>query len=578
MKRLLFTASLLASLAPVVAAGTEVLGLADAVPGASGVCITEMDGGERVEIPVTILGTIGSGIPGGELILVRLDDPRFRDTGIIAGMSGSPVYIDGRLLGALAYGWPFSKQPIGGVTPFERMLEVSPLPARPTLPGRPLLREMLAASARGELGRSLVEWLLPVAPADLAPLPLAVSISGGSPNSQAGWLAEAWRRMGWVSTAGAGSGGPDVGPPIEPGAMVAGVLADGDVMIAAAGTVTEVRGDRLWAFGHTSLGAGSTEVPLARAEVVAVMPSLMSSFKFFTVGDQVGALVGDRAPGIVGELGRQAPMVPVQVAVNDDEYNFRAASHPVLLPLVAAYLTQASQLALGRTLGDQSIALGLTLEHEGRTSEVRASFAGGQAPLEAAAFVAAVLAYLEASSFQPPDLESLRVRLDVHEELRVASIVEIVPDRRVVRPGEELQLRFRLQPHRGPEVVQALSLRVPESTPPGRLDVVGSDGAAWNVYDLRMRPVRPSTFEEELALLERLEPASSLVAFLERRDLGIAVSGGQVSAPPSRVHALRSALGANLQTTAYSVVDRAVRSLPYVVSGAERVSLTVITD
>jgi hypothetical protein len=192
--------------------------------------------------------------------------------------------------------------------------------------------------------------------------------------------------------------------------------------------------------------------------------------------------------------------------------------------------------------------------------------------------VAAALAYLGASSFDPPQIESLVMDLEVHEELRSATIVDIVPDRRIVRPGDELELRFRLRPHRGPEVVETLTLRVPESTPAGRLDVVGADGAAWNVYDLQMRPVRPASFDGELALLERLESARTLVAFLERRDLGVSLPGGQMSAPPSRVHTLRSALGSNLQTTAYSVVARTVRSVPYVVSGAERVSLTVVSD
>ena len=116
---------LLVSAAFAVSAGAvEHLALADATPGRTGVCITEMDGGERVEIPLTVLGTIGSGTPDGEIVLVRLDDPRFEHTGIIAGMSGSPVYLDGRLLGALAFGWPFAKEPIGGVTPFARMLEI----------------------------------------------------------------------------------------------------------------------------------------------------------------------------------------------------------------------------------------------------------------------------------------------------------------------------------------------------------------------------------------------------------------------------------------------------------------------
>jgi hypothetical protein len=304
----------------------------------------------------------------------------------------------------------------------------------------------------------------------------------------------------------------------------------------------------------------------------------MNSFKFFTVGEPIGALVADRAPGVVGELGRVAPMVPIRVSINDKIYNYRSVRHPVLMPLLAAYLAQASHGALGQTFGDQSIALEMSVNYPSGSARVKAAFAGGMAVAEAGGFVAAVAAYLEGSTFDAPDVESVEIGLTVHEELRSATILEIVPDRRVVRPGDELSLRFRLQPHRGPEETRTLVLQVPENTPAGRLDVVGADGAAWTTYDLQMRPLRPASFAGELDLLNRLVPADTLVAFLERRDPGMAVSGGRLSAPPSRLHQLRSALGANLETTAYSVVSRASMPLPFLVSGAERISLTVVND
>jgi hypothetical protein len=356
------------------------------------------------------------------------------------------------------------------------------------------------------------------------------------------------------------------------------VLVDGDVSIAAAGTVTEVRGDRLWAFGHPSLGAGAAAMPLAAARVLAVMPSLMSSFKFFQVGEPIGAVIADRSPGLVAALGATPSMVPIEIRVNDDVYSYRAVRHPTLLPLLAAYLTQASHGAFGRTFGDQSIELAMKVRYADGAAETRAAYAGGLAPAQSGAFVAAVAAYLEGSSFDPPSMQGLEVRMEVHEELRAATISEIVPDRRVVRPGEELRLRFRLRLHGGREEVRVLRLTVPPSTPAGRIDVVGADGAAFTAYDLQMRPVRPADFKGELELVRRLEPANSLVAFLERKDLGVSVSGGRLSAPPSRVHALRSALGANLETTAYSVIAKASEETPYVVTGAERISLNVVTD
>ena len=575
MKSLHVFLCLLVSAAFAVSAGAaEHLAVADATPGRTGVCVTEMDGGERVEIPLTVLGTIGSGTPDGEIVLVRLDDPRFEHTGIIAGMSGSPVYLDGRLLGALAFGWPFAKEPIGGVTPFARMLEIEPSPSTAVASGRPPFGEIVAAVRASELGKMVVDWLQPEEANQLQPLPLVV----GGPwiPSGSGWLAESWRRMGWVGTPGGASENEGDAGAITPGSMVAAVLVDGDATIAAAGTVTEIRGDLLWAFGHPSLGAGAVVMPLARASVVAVMPSVMSSFKFFTVGEPIGALVADRAPGVMGRLGQKAPMVPIRVSVDDRAYSFRAVRHPTLLPLLVGYLSHASQTAFGRTFGDQTMSTKIEVRYPGQeTVMVSAVFTGIQASAEAAAFATAVVGYFEGSSFAASAIESVDISLVTSEDLRTANIIEIVPETRVVRPGQELEVRFRMQRHRGGEETRTLTLRIPDGIPDGRLDLVGADGAAWTVYDLQMRPFETSSFADEVRLANSLIPGNTLVAVLERQDLGMVVSGGSLSAPPSLVLQLRSALGPNLETTAYSVFAKTEIEVPYRVTGAQRIPLTV---
>lgn len=562
--------------AAALALAEESLSLADATPGRTGFCITEMDGGERVEIPLTVLGTVGSGTPNGEMVLVRLDDPRFEHTGIIAGMSGSPVYLDGRLLGALAFGWPFAKDPIGGVTPFERMLEIEATSAAPaSLASRPELPDILAAIGDRSVGQMLTDWLVPDR-AGPRPLPVAIAVGGVVASDHSGWIGEAWRRMGWVASPGGTVDGEWMAGEVAPGSMVAAILVDGDASLAAGGTVTEVRGDRLWAFGHPSLGAGAVDMPLSQASVVSVMPSLYNSFKFFTVGRPIGAMIADRRAGILGRLGAAAPMVPIRVSIGDQQYEFRSVHHPVLLPLLSGYLTQASLGVRGRTFGDITLDTQIEVRYEGiEPARVAVSLAGSQAGGETAAFVGAVVGYLEASSFDVPEIESVDIRVESSEGLRSADIVEIVPERRVVEPGEELAVRFRLRPHRGEEMVQTVTIRVPEGTPDGRLDLIGSDGAAWTVYDLQMRPLRPASFGDEVRLVNSLQPSTELVVALERRDPGMVVAGGSLSTPPSIVMQLQSALGPNLETTAYTVFAKSEKPLPFPVSGAQRIPLTV---
>ncbi len=548
-------------------------------PGTRGTCVTEMDGGELVEVPVTVLGELGPATPEGELVLVRLEGPRFRETGIIAGMSGSPVYVGGRLLGALAYGWSFSKEPIGGVTPFVRMASLGE-PTSPEAGGRarPTLERLLAASHGGSLGRLVLDWMLPKGePGGLSRLPLA--ISAGVPLPEGGWLADSWRRLGWVSGGGAGTTGPLPDGPLVPGRMVAGLLADGDATLAVGGTVTEIRDGAVWAFGHPFLGASTLALPMARARVLAVLPSLASSFKFFTVGEAVGALTVDRAHGVWGRLGDTAATVPLVVHSGDSTYRFRVVDHPVLLPLLASYLTFASHAAHGATFGEQTVSVRVAV-HLGdhRDAEVTSQIQGTDAPPQAAAFVAAVLGYINASPFEPPPVTGVEVHLDARPGLEGATLVDAVPQRRVVRPGDELRVRVRLRRHRAGETTQWVALRVPPTTPDGRLDLVVADGAAWTQYDLAKRPSPPASFADELALLGRVLPPNRLVVVLEDADSGLTLPGGSVWTPPSVALTVRTGLAGNVSAVGYRVVNQAIEPMPYPFSGAVRVPLKVRHD
>lgn len=269
-------------------------------------------------------------------------------------------------------------------------------------------------------------------------------------------------------------------------------------------------------------------------------------------------------------------MVPISVMVDNHSYSYRSARHPLLLPLLTGYLSQASQGVSGRSFGDQTVAVQVSVRYPGNpTATVSATVASPQASAEASAFATAVVAYLEGSTFEGPEIESIEISLETVEGLETATIIDIVPESRVVRPGDELAVHFRLRRHRGAEEIHTVKVSVPEGMPEGPIDLVGADGAAWTAYDLQMRPLRPASFADEVRLVNSLDEATSLVAVLERRDVGVAVSGGTVSAPPSVVIQMQSALGPNLDTVAYSVVAKAKAKMPFPISGAQRIPLTV---
>jgi len=569
----------------VLPAVDEVSDLALVRPGARGECLTEMEDGEIVSIPLTVIGTLGPSTPEGEIVLVRLEDPRFETTGIIAGMSGSPVYLDGRLLGALAFGWRFSREPVGGVTPFSRMRSLAvPSAGADVSTGsaaaasRPELVELVRAWRDGRLGSELVDWLAPAGGGAPERLPLAVSLTGLHPPGGAGWVAQSWERLGWVAAPGGVE--EKLEPrPVIPGAMVAGVLISGDASLAVGGTVTEVRGDQVWAFGHPFLGGGGLRLPMARASVVGVLPSLMSSFKFFSVGPSVGALTVDRTHGVWGRLGETVSLLPVEVEASGRTYSYRAVRDPALLPLLVGYLVQASHAVRGRVFGDQTVRALVEVEyHGGRVATLEESFVGGDASSLAAGLAAALVGYLEATPFQAPELEAVRVRLEARERLEMAEIVDVVPSRSVVRPGEEIDVRIRLRTHRQGLATRMARVRVPAHLPAGRLDLVVADGASWSVYDLAQRPTRPASFADELRLVGRLRPSTTVVVALERKGPGLALPGGTVEAPPSVVISLSAGLGPNLSRVAYHLVGTEYVALPYPVLGAVRVRLKVRVD
>lgn len=593
MRRAFFIAAVVVAVAAARtgSAQTPIVDPTSVRAGQVGVCVTELDGGERVEIPLTILGVVGGGGPEREIVLARLEGERIEHTGIIAGMSGSPVYVDGRLLGALAFAWPFAKEPIAGITPFARMERLADEPVRGPEPvsslgristGRPALADLVDWLGDGTLGDRVVDWLLPERRGrTLHHLPVVVA-AGGVDLAGGGWLSTAFSRLGWMGVPAASGVSVDARGEIgafAAGDMVAAVLVSGDVTLAAGGTVTEVRGEELWAFGHPFLGGGAVTLPLARARAVAVMPSQASSFKFFAVGETVGTFLSDRQHGIWGKVGASAPTVPVTVTVNGREYDFSAANHPTLLPLLAAYLSQSSVAARGRTFGDQTVWSRVHLDW-GADGElvVPQALAGADAPAATAAWVAALLGYLQASPLPTPKLESVRVEIATDERLRSVTLEAAVPVRRIVAPGDELEVRLSLRPHGGETFTRRVVIQVPESIPGGRLDLVIADGASWTAYDLRMRPQAPDSFSDQLRLVRRLRPATDLVLVLEDRDLGLATSAGPMSAPPSLVFRQRAAIGDAAATTSHRVVRLVAEDLGVPVTGGVRIPLEVRTE
>jgi hypothetical protein len=541
-------------------------------PGQKGVCITEWTGGERREIPVEILGVLDAVGPERSAVLVRLADERMAGSGVLAGMSGSPVYVDGKLLGAIAFGWPFAKDPLAAVTPFAAMHGIAPGAAAPAAPAPTLAQ--LAALAAGKLQPLAV---LPELPPREGQGPQLVAV-GGLP--LAGFPGALLGAMGLLAVP-AGVGEAPRGTP-EAGDMMAVLLVWGDATLAAGGTVTTREGDRVWAFGHPLFGLGTVRMPAVRARVLAIQDSYQNPFKLFSVGTSFGALVADRPAGVLALVGEQAAGTPVTVTVREPAgaatWHFRVAEMPILQPLLITYLASASLTARGASVGEASVRLALTVQlSDGREVTVRQATRGIDAIARLSSFAGGVVSVLANSAFPHPPVSMVEAVFDRDEEPRGATIAEVMPARTSVTPDEELQVTVRLHPYRAAPEDRRLVIRVPRSALPGPLDLLVADGASWSEYRFRAEAVAAADFADQLAQVGQLEGSSTLVVALEAREPGVALPGAsEPGVPPSWSMTLTSGLGARaLSRIATNVVAAERLSGPFPLEGLVRVTLTV---
>src|SRR5688572_10790778 len=328
----------LVAVAVVAPLGAEdaVMPLAEVRAGQKGYGVSVFSGTTRERFDVEILGVVRNLEPNVSRVLARLSGRGLESTGVIAGMSGSPVYIDGKLMGAVAYAWPFAKEAIAQITPIESMRDLDAgggaIPAVGASSTPLDLAALLPQKADREALAKALERLQPRGGGGASPV--AWNVAGFAPRTQELFAIG----LGAVSPSGEAVPGT-LSADLQPGDAVAAVLIDGDLRLAATGTVTDRLGEDVLAFGHPFYGLGPVDIPMAPAEVVAVIANQYSSFKISNFGEPIGAFAQDRLAGIRGRIGEQAATLPVTVKVDSGrgaDYRLRLARVPQLTPTLLA--------------------------------------------------------------------------------------------------------------------------------------------------------------------------------------------------------------------------------------------------
>src|SRR5438128_6924901 len=594
------------------AAATQ-MGVNDMRPGMVGIGRTVFDGTHVEEFKANILGVLENVIgPHRNLILAKLEGGPLANTGVIAGMSGSPVYVDGKLIGAVSYALgSFSKEPIAGITPIAEMTDstsfgntLRPAAARVHV-DFPLTRENLTAAFRKALN-----WNRPFAErpddAQLAGLNAVNGLASGqlatllrpiaTPLAMSGWepdvadlFGSAFQDQGFIPTGGSAAalrdGEKPFEGPLKPGDAVGVMLVSGDLQLGGTGTVTHIDGDRVYAFGHPMYNLGPTEYPMTRAYVYTVLPSLFSSMKLSSTGQIIGTFLQDRATAIAGQLGPGPHLIPITLTLESDRapkrtFKFGVVNDQLFTPLMTYASILNSLGSYERQYGAATFAVrgkAKLKKHEEIT--FNNLFSGADSPsVGAAAYIVSPITFLMGNDYEKVDLEGLDLTIASSEEPRTAVLERVWIDDPRPRAGRTVPLKVLLRTYRGEEVLRTLPIDIPANAS-GSLSVLVSDGLRLSQLEQRdaRAPQQPRSVPQMIRSLNKAPRNNILYVRLLGTDAGAVVNGERLSALPPSVLAVLEAdrNGGNFNPLHTATLGEWELSTDQAVSGSRTLTITV---
>jgi hypothetical protein len=565
--------------------------------GMRGVAYTVFQGVKPESMEVEVLGVLHNvNGPKGDVILVRLHGQKVEYTGVVAGMSGSPVYLDGKLAGALAFRiGEFSKEPIAGVTPIADMLEINALdrsPAEESAAVKPSVN--IVAGKTGTPGEFSA---LPGPQQDssgsgfanyLKPIETPLVFNGFSEQAIqlfAGQLGSA----GIVPVMGAGSVSDDKQPdPVEPGSAISAILVRGDMDIEATCTVTYIDPQRLLACGHPLMQFGSVDLPMNKAEVLATLPSPLNAFKIVNTTEAVGTFVQDRHTGIMGVFNRQPEMIPVTLSIHSGtgvkQFHYEVLNNPKLTP-VALMVTVFNALHGVNEFGEEITyrlagSIGVKGFPEVTMRNMFSPSEGAQpAAMQAALSLGERFGRIYDNPYNAAAVAGVKLDFDLVRERRWARLESARTDVTEARPGEEIMLETVLAPYRGERIVQQIPVKIPTSASKGTLRILVSDGDTLDHIG-RSNPAfgRKLDLASTISLLNKEHSNNRVYVSLLEADPEARVADKVMPTLPISIMNVMDGMRGNQEmiVSGESNVDEtATAPLDYVVSGAQLLTVTV---
>jgi hypothetical protein len=581
--------------------------LEDIRPGMKGTARTVFSGTQAEDFGVEVLGVL-PGFPGPRqsAIIAKLTGANAERTGVFAGMSGSPVYIDGKLVGAIAFSFPFSKEPIAGITPIKQMVDLfnkgsENENSKPREPRAVSFAQLAGTDWKPSFPKPAVSSvnlfapvaanspLLPLLGQQMTPIATPLVFSGISQESLA-MFAPQLGSMGLMPVAGVG-GSAEI-TPLSPsdektfpvGSSISVQLVRGDYSLAAAGTVTLRDGDRIYAFGHPFLSLGSSDMPMTECSVVTVVPNVNNSFKLAVPGKMVGSISQDRASGIYGMLKQAPKMIPVKINLHTsrdrtETFSYEIANDTFLTPLLLNLTVFNTITSSERALGDSTITLKGEIKVKGQdTIQIDRRFSTQNSPIMAAGSIAAPVSSLLTSGFDDVQVDGITMDISSSDTKYAGTLERIALDRTEVRRGEKIEVQAYVRTESGRQFVQRIPVQIPADATPGQLLVFVGDGGALQEGSAAKSFV-PQDLGQLVRAINTVKKSDRLYVKLFRITNGAVIGTSEMpSLPPSVVATLNSerTAGGYTPTVLSPVYEMELPPAEFVISGQQLIAIDVM--
>jgi len=555
-----------------------------------------------VEVVSVVKNSFG---PNQDVILIMCNDERMKHSGPVQGMSGSPIYLydesgTARMIGAFAYGWGLSKDPLAGVQPIEYMLKLTPRPSQAPAPQ--------ANAAKGGSWNVFKAGLVPNSSRDLdwtklirlpaqnttarnglMPMSIPLSVGGGSPKLLE-TLKPIFEGSGFVPlAAGAGASDDTVDVEYEPGCSLVVGLLEGDLSLAAVGTTTEVIGDRVVGFGHPMFSEGDTAVPMNAGYVHTIVANLQSSFKLGTSGKAKGSLDLDTSVGVAGSLGNMPKYFPITVDVKwpgarvNRTFNYKAAVHDQYAPVMVGAAIQSSIAQMENLPKDATVITHVELTFDnGRTVKIdneSTTITGPDAAL-GGAINGAVLPVQAGivNPFKKTMVTGVKATIEVKSGAKESMILSMRLDKPTYEPGDTATAIITLDNFKNPRSEFAMKIAIPEDFKDGEYSLMVGDGTSLIMSEIEANPGKfdVRSVDDLFDLFDfALSPRTDTVyAKLTHEADGVSLGGANMQMlPASRRALLAGTLNLNVMPLTSSVVTS--QPFDHVISGAAQASVVV---